>query len=59
MNDNINEAWLLAGEGEMLKTDTSPEIINADLSKLLSIIDSPQETINRQSKIIETLTSKM
>lgn len=57
----LNTTWLLTGEGEMIKDgqQTTKQETTLDLSKLISTIESQQETINRQSKIIEMLTGKI
>lgn len=58
--DQINAGWLLTGEGEMLKTDPSPDPAKeADQpSKLYEIILKQQETIAKLTDRLLELTDE-
>lgn len=64
---NVDERWLLTGEGEMLKSDRmsepqltaipSVDIAQSTIDRLLSIVESQQRTIETLSGTIKKLTS--
>lgn len=60
----INPAWLLTGEGEMLKTNTS-QSTGAPLpssnreDRLLAVIESQQRMMESQQETIKELTSSI
>lgn len=64
---NVNMSWLLTGEGEMLKENVKSVLgigncdsgSTIDVNSLIEANRQLSEIINRQSKIIETLTSKI
>ena len=65
---NLNTGWLLTGNGDMLNTEKElydnsiKTVINpvvessSEVSRLLSIIESQQKTIDTQNRIIENLS---
>ena len=54
----ISAEWLLRGEGEMFKTDTSARETERT-EKLIDTITTLQESINAKNDTISTLTEKI
>ena len=57
----VSPEWLLTGEGEMLRSSSSEESPKEEPStdsRLLSLIESQQRTIERQASTIENLSRK-
>ncbi len=49
----FNEAWILSGEGEMLKS--TPPAENLSMSRLLSLLEASHETIRKRDEQIDRL----
>ena len=49
----FNEAWILSGEGEMLKS--TPPADNLSMSRLLSLLEASHETIRKRDEQIDRL----
>ena len=55
-SDVFNDGWILNGTGEMLKC-VSPPLDTSEVSRLLSLLESTQETLRKRDEQIDRLIS--